>query len=152
MLTHERLLDALSYDRLTGIFRWRISPRGRSKPGDIAGTATKRGYIHICLDQHLYLGHRLAWFYVHGVWPKQLDHRDQDKGHNALDNLREATRSQNMANGKAAGVYWHKRARKFAARIKHNYKSIHIGLFVTEAEAVAARKAKAVELFGEFAT
>lgn len=152
MLTRERLLELLDYDPVTGIFRWKTNPRGRTKPGDIAGTITKRGYIHICLDQHLYLGHRLAWFYVYGVWPVQLDHKDQRKGNNAIENLREATRSQNMINGRGVGVYWHKKARKFGARIKHNYKQIHIGLFVTRDEALVARKAKAIELFGEFAS
>lgn len=159
MLTHQRLLEALSYDPATGLFRWRINPRGRSKPGDIAGTPTTKGYVSICLDQHQYLGHRLAWFYVHGVWPVKLDHEDQHKGHNAIHNLREATQSQNMANASKRahnssgfkGVIWHKKAGRYMARIKHNYKGIYLGLFDTPEEAYAAYCAKSKELFGEFA-
>lgn len=61
--------------------------------------APSHGYISIRVDGELYLAHRLAWFYVHGVWPSVwLDHEDRDKTNNRLKNLREATVSQNLQN------------------------------------------------------
>ena len=40
---------------------------------------------------------------------------------------------------------------KWRTGIRHNYKTIHLGSFETEAEAARAYNAKATELFGEFA-
>lgn len=159
MLTHKRVLEALSYDPKTGIFRWRVRNCWRRKHGDLAGTTNKRGYVVICLDRHLVLGHRLAWFYIHGIWPGELDHRDKVKNHNWIDNLREASTSQNHANLNAPahnttgfkGVYWHKKAGRYMASIKHNYKQIYLGLHDTKEAAHAAYCAKAKELFGDFA-
>ena len=160
MLTHERVLEALSYDPLTGIFRWRVMNSWRRPIGSVAGTTNKRGYVVVCLDRHLVLGHRLAWFYVHGEWPEdQLDHEDRVKSHNAITNLREAGNSQNHANLNPPahnttgfkGVYWHKKAGRWMASIKHNYKSIYLGLHDTAEQASEAYCAKARKLFGEFA-
>jgi len=49
------------------------------------------------------------------------------------------------------GVYWHKLAKKWGARITKNYKQHHIGLFISEKKAAMAYDEKARELFGEFA-
>ncbi len=47
----------------------------------------------------MYKAHRLAWFYVHGVWPKeQIDHINGDKADNCIANLRLADFSKNQAN------------------------------------------------------
>jgi len=44
-ITHERLLELLSYDRDTGIWRWRANRRPRIKAGDVAGVISKKwGY------------------------------------------------------------------------------------------------------------
>ncbi len=102
----------------------------------------------------MYRGGRLAWFYTFGYWPAEIDHIDRVKTNDALDNLREATSQQNKANrianrsSVARGVYWHKN--KYAARISFDGKQIHLGLFDTEAEAIAAYKGAAKICFGEF--
>lgn len=100
----------------------------------------------------------------------QVDHID----HNCLNcqksNLREATRSQNAANRRSKkngtsqylGVCLttHKYKRKdgsigtttrWVAKIRHNNKEQHIGLFTDEIEAAKAYDAKAKELHKEFA-
>ena len=89
-LTLERLKTLLHYDPETGLWTWRVN-KGRVKAGSIAGCST-RGYWVLRVDQHNYLSHILAWFYMTGEWPEhEVDHRDLDKGNNHWDNLRPAT-------------------------------------------------------------
>lgn len=74
MLTQERLKELLKYDPETGLFTW-ISRKPKVKLNTIAGYKTKRGYILIGVDRVYYFGHRLAFFYMTGQWPKEvIDH------------------------------------------------------------------------------
>src|SRR3990167_927341 len=96
--THERVRELLAYDRKTGIFRWKVV-RHRVPIGSIAGSKHCDGYWQIRMDGHLYMAHRLAWLWVFGVWPiTMIDHKNGDKACNCIENLREATKSQNKAN------------------------------------------------------
>ena len=55
-------------------------------------------YQRITIGGYDYYAHRLAWFYVYGEWPvNELDHIDEDKENNAIDNLREATHAENLS-------------------------------------------------------
>lgn len=161
MITHEELLEALRYDPASGLFYWREKNSWRTKIGDVAGTPMKRGYWKITVRGRSYYAHRLAWFYVYGVWPaQQMDHIDRDRTNNKLSNLRLANQQNNSANmfrmrqntSGFKGVRWHKAAKKWIARIKYCGEEIHLGLFVKIEDAVAAYEAKARELFGEFAS
>lgn len=98
-LSHAALLEALSYDRETGVFRWeRDSVRRRA--GDVAGSKFhKRGYIMIRVGYDRFLAHRLAWFYVYGQWPVgEIDHINHDTSDNRLSNIRDVTRKENCWN------------------------------------------------------
>ena len=82
--------DLLNYDPDTGDFTWKVSTSNRVRVGQVAGTLRHDGYIRIKVNGKLYLAHRLAWFFVYGVWPVEfLDHIDQDKSNNRINNLRE---------------------------------------------------------------
>lgn len=113
-LSHERLLELFEYNPDTGIFLNKTQ-RGKYPPGIEAGSSDYRGYLRVTIDWKVYLGHRLAWFYVHKKWPKdQIDHINRVKSDNRISNLREATASINMLNTpyKAEkrsgheGIYW----------------------------------------------
>ena len=88
-----------------------------------------------------------------------VDHKDRNCLNNHLSNLRWCTRKENQhnrsknKNGTSVykGVYFDKKANKWRAKIKHNGRSIHIGLFTDEADAGRAYDRKANELFREFA-
>ena len=98
-LTHKRLLEILNYDPSTGVFTWREALSSRSVVGVRAGTVIHKGYRRITVRSKFYLEHRLAWFYVHGVWPKQfIDHIDGDRTNNRIANLRDASRAANNQN------------------------------------------------------
>jgi hypothetical protein len=157
-LTAEYLRSVLNYDPETGIFTWRVSPKFSGvRAGDRAGCPDGIGYLQIGVQGKVYRAHRLAWLYVYGYWPNdQIDHVNRDRADNRIANLRAATSHQNALNmGKACnntsghtGVVWHKNVSKWGARIKHNQKSIYLGLFENLEEAVAARKAGELKYWG----
>jgi hypothetical protein len=98
-LSHKRLLELLCYYPETGVFRWKVRRRPQSPPGTIAGWhQSKKRVQRVELEGKNYLVHRLAWFYVHGAWPDQIDHINGDPSDNRLANLRSANNSQNQAN------------------------------------------------------
>lgn len=159
-LTRERLLEVLSYDALAGTFTWRINMSRKVRAGRPAGSLRPTGYIGIGIDGSVYQAHRLAWFYVHGEWLAcDPDHRNLVRTDNRLDNLRPATRSQNMANGGRRvsnvsgykGVSYSRTAKRWVAQITKDYQNHYLGLFDTPEAAHATYVKKARELFGEFA-
>jgi hypothetical protein len=89
---------------------------------------------------------------------KVLDHIDGDRSNNRIENLREATVSENGRNASGWRNRLHKLPKgvirdkkKFNARIKIHYKSIHLGNFSTPEEASQAYQDAAKKIHGEFA-
>jgi len=159
MITQSELKEVLEYNPDTGVFTWIKSIGRRVKAGDIAGYKDKRGYICIVVKQKKYQAHRLAYLYITGNFPEnQIDHINHIRDDNRWTNLRNATMSQNKANtvkqknntSGYKGVVWHKRRKKWYARISYMNKDIHVGSYTTPQEAAEAYKKKAIELFGEF--
>ena len=154
------VLCLLNYDKITGIFTWKkLLAKNHMKVGDKAGTF-KNGYIRIILKGVKYYAHRLAWFYVNGVWPsKDIDHKNRNGLDNRWDNLREATHNQNMHNKKIhknnvtgyKGVSYVKKGNRYKASIKVNFKTVYLGCFKTPEEAHAVYCKAAEELHQEFA-
>jgi hypothetical protein len=162
-ITHAELLDRLHYDPLTGVFTWRVRPVGSVKAGQVAGWTRPNDYVWIKLTTrnktHRVAAHRLAWLYIHGVWPELfIDHRDANRQNNTIANLREATRSQNNCNSSQrpnnpsgfVGISWRTGSKRWRARVGVNGKRYHVGDFATPEEAHIARNKKAKELHGEF--
>ena len=153
MITQDRLKELFSYDAETGHLIWKKTGKGRPK-SLLAGTEAPNGYIVINVDYKRYMAHRLVWLYHSGVLPeKDIDHINNNRADNRIENLREATRSENMQNEKKArstnkngllGVS--KNNGRWRAQIELNYKRTHIGYFDTPEEAHAAYLAKKREL------
>ncbi|WP_177333758.1 HNH endonuclease signature motif containing protein [Pseudomonas sp. NBRC 111127] len=159
MLTHERLREQLSYDPETGEFRWAVRKQ-KVKLGSIAGKVKKAGYVEIRIDLVSYQAHRLAWLYMTGKWPQgDIDHINRNPGDNRFENLREASRSQNLCNVGALatsstgvrGVDLHKASGKYRARIRVSGMRIELGLFATLDEARAAYAAARNTHHGRYA-
>ena len=148
MITQTELKEFLRYDPETGVFTWLAPPAYHIRAGDIAGYLNDRGYIIIGINKKSYRAHRLAWLYMKGVWPKQIDHDDHVKDNNKWNNLFEATQQENNKNlpiskhntSGVTGVYWNKARNKWKAYIYVNYKNKHLGSYVDWFEAVCARK------------
>jgi hypothetical protein len=92
---------------------------------------------------------------------QQVDHQDHNGLNCCRGNLRPSTHQQNNWNRtknqkptscKYLGVSWDKTRQKFQAGIKINGKRIALGRFDSAEEAARVRDAKALELFGEFAS
>lgn len=150
--------DLLEYDPETGRMWWKEFRNGNCLAGAEAGWIEK-GRRRIEIDHKIYLVHRVAYFLHTGEQPPQfLDHKDGDALNNRFSNLRPATRRENNRN---KGVYanntsGHKGVRyraemgKFVARIGHNGRKKHLGVFDTLDEAVAAYQSAAKSLYGDF--
>lgn len=133
-LTAARLRSLLKYSKATGLFTWLVEKAHRNSIGDVAGCFSC-GYRIIGIDNRRYLASRLAWLYVTGKWPKDLiDHKNGHRNDDRFSNLREATRTTNAHNLKAAhrdnvlgflGVT--NNGKRFAAQITVKGKNIYLG-------------------------
>ena len=147
---HAELLAAVRYDPLTGIFTRRKSA-GNAKAGTRIGSHCGKGYLKAkVLGEYVKL-HRLAWFYMKGVWPQQeIDHRNQIKDDNRFDNLRDVDTSTNCSNQTGArknnrvgiqGVHKIKKTGRYRAACSINSVKHHLGVFATAVEAGNAYRA-----------
>lgn len=137
-ITAERLRELLAYDPLTGLFVWKVIRAPKYKPGDVAGTPHKDGYVHITVDGSKYLAHRLAFLAVTGSMPPQeVDHINGIRNDNRWMNLRATSHQENMQNRRGArrdntsgyqGVKLTDNGR-WQARAFVNGKHVHLGTF-----------------------
>ena len=98
MVTQDELKRCLDYNSETGVFIWKIKPNKKMLSGVVAG-ASINGYRRITYKGKTYGAHRLAWLYVHGVFPANLmDHINGDGLDNRIANLREANSFENAQN------------------------------------------------------
>ncbi len=157
-LTQTHLKKLLSYDQETGEFRWLLG-RGVTK-GTVAGYVDEMGYRRIMIDGKMYRASHLAWLYTHGVLPRRfIDHKNRIGSDNRIENLREATDSQNSMNCKIRsdntsgyqGVSFDKRQKKYQAYINVNGNKINLGYFKWVVRAAAIAKLARMHHFGEFA-
>jgi len=160
----EYLHSVLSYNSQTGVFTWNYRD-GFSKSwntryaGKQAGWEHGSGYLQTCIKYKKYYLHRLAWFYVHGEWPKEIDHKDLNKKNNSICNLRDVTHSQNGLNrkckknkyGTMKGVSYCKRDNTWRSNITVNKKEIILGYFNCPASAHFAYIIACDKYHGEFA-
>lgn len=153
LITQKELKEMLHYNPDSGVFTWLISRSSRAKVGRIAGSVDVRGYIVIKLKSEnnkgrFYKAHRLAWFYMAGVWPTGIDHINHIKDDNRLANIRESSQEENNKNTSlrvdnasgVLGVSFNKRLAKWIAQINVDRKRKHIGCFKDKFEAICARK------------
>lgn len=159
LITQERLKELFDYDPATGYLIRKLYLCGRALPGARLGTRDRKGYLRNRVDGRHYFVHRLVWLYHYGVWPaNQIDHINHIKDDNRIENLREATNSQNTCNRNVRsnsetgikGVTQDKRTGRWRAHIGLNGKRIWLGYFSTKEEAAECRK-HAAALHGEFA-
>ena len=69
MLTVSRLRYLLSYNKSTGIMRWKNPTSNRVRVGSVAGCSRADGFRKIAIDGRSYLTNRLAVLHQTGEWP-----------------------------------------------------------------------------------
>lgn len=138
-ITQEELKLRFTYYPEEGVFR-------RNKSMKIFGSKRTDGRITMIIDGVNYMSHRLAWFYIHGYWPIEIDHIDRNHGNNKISNLREATRSQNCWNAGLGvrnksgvkGLSWDKLNNKWLAQVCTFGKTSTLGRFLKKEDAIIA--------------
>ncbi len=167
-ITQEQLKKRLSYNQESGEFTWLNRPRSCFKSeGSFKSWNTKnagstpieneRGYVTITLTlngcKKKYQGHRLAFLYVYGYMPDNIDHINHQRNDNRIVNLRSATHSENSKNktkrksntSGTTGVFWDKSRSQWKAAIGVNGKLINLGQSKDIGVVIALRKSAEVD-------
>lgn len=117
------------------------------------------GSYDIKLNRRTYKLHRIVFLCHHGYYPKYINHIDNDKTNNDINNLQEFTKTQCAMNSNLnknnssgyKGVYFSKLVNKYKAQFQINGKSQSLGYFNDPVEAARAYDEMAIKHFGEFA-
>lgn len=138
------------FDYKNGALYWKVFTNPRAPIGSKAGNFNKynqRWYVRV--NKTKYLEHRLIFLWHFGWLPKEVDHKDNCRTNNLIENLRPATGSQNQQNkpmqsnntSGAKNVCY--KGKKWQVELKINCKRIYIGRFedfeLAELVAVEAR-------------
>lgn len=151
----------LTYDPESGHLYWKQRPIERGwnrkfQSGNPAGYLAPSGYIMLNVGGKLHRAHRVIWLMVYGTWPEHtVDHVNQNRSDNRLENLRAATRAENQQNhplrcdNKSGhrGVFWHTAISKWWAYINKDGKRVTVGYYTNKDDAIAARKAAEQAMF-----
>ena len=159
MITQQKLREFFKYENGNLI---RIKATRSQSIGKAAGWITECNgikYKKINFDHQTKYLHRMIYLWHFGYEPKVIDHINNDSLDNRIENLREATQSQNCANqivkknntSGYKGVRYRQDIQKWNATITVNRKSISLGCFVNKDDAAKAYAVGAKKYFGEFA-
>jgi hypothetical protein len=147
ILTQESLKELLHYSPESGVFTWLQAASVGTKPGSEAGGIDGK-YLRIGISGKRYRAHRLAFLYMSGEMPPEVDHINHIGNDNRWDNLRPVHHLQNgrnqskRKNNKSGfnGVSWCSGKGLWSAQIGINKKTIHLGFFKQKEDAIACRK------------
>lgn len=145
-ITQDVLKCILQYDPISGIFTWIKKISDKTVIGKQAGSL-KEGYRFIRISRKVYREHQLAFMYMRGFFPEQVDHIDHNGSNNSWKNLEESDYQKNGKNHPKTkrnstghvGVSQRPDG-KYVARIYVDKKHKFLGSFFTIEEAIAARK------------
>lgn len=160
--SRKELFESL-FEYKDGELYWKVS-KGTAKAGAKAGTKKPYGtnnadiYEFVTVDGKEYPAHRLIFEMFHGYAPEFVDHIDRNPLNNKIENLRAASKSENLCNRGATslntsgfkGVHFDKQKNKWAAEIVKEGKRTRLGFFSTAEEASAAYEAGSKAIHGEF--
>lgn len=155
------LKECFSYNKLTGVIRWKKRPISHFSSessmksfntrfaGNKAGCLSLDGYLQVRVKNQIYKIHRICFFINNGVIDeRQVDHINHNKLDNSANNLRLVSDLGNRRNmpkqinnkSGVTGVYWSKDRLKWFADISINGKTIALGRYEDFNDAVIARK------------
>lgn len=158
----QELREIFGYDPETGAL-WFLDVRVVGLRIVATSHAHRDGYRIVRLPgtRRWLRAHRIVWKWMTGEDPVgDVDHINGDKADNRWENLRLATRSQNMANRGSPrrrrsdlpkGVTYCPQTGRYRASLTVNYKTIRLGRHDTPEQAHAAYCTEVARRFGAFA-
>jgi hypothetical protein len=155
--TREQLRSVIAYDPDTGVFTRLHATSSQGPAGEIKGSIRRnncgKAYRSFSVFGVSHSAHRLAFIYMTGEAPEQVDHENGNGLDNRWANLRASTNERNSKNQRLRksntsgqmGVSWHKKSRQWAIRINANGRRIYLGYRKSLGEAIAVRKSAELE-------
>ena len=137
--SQERIRELFSYEN--GYLIRKKANNGRVKVGEKVYSVNNRGYSRVGIDRKSYVLHRIIYIYHHGAIPDlaYVDHINQDKSDNRIENLRLVTpRENNFNSTKVKGYSFCESTGKYRAGIRVEGKTKMLGSFDTAIEASLA--------------
>lgn len=124
----DELLENMNIDIISGVVRW-AKPRPKVVVGMEAGGKNNKGYHQIKFNGKYYKRHRIVFYAAYGYLPLIVDHKHGKDAGDGIDNLQEATNSENVAKGKLRedntsgykGVSFHKGVGKYQVNVRGKY-------------------------------
>ena len=140
-MTQERVRELFDYQDGQLVWKKRTGPR--SNPNQAAGSLMPQGYLRVKFDKKSHLVHRLVYLWHTGEMPVFIDHQDQNKTNNKIENLRPATHTQNLQNrpkyrnntSGLKGVSFHRHKSKWQASIRIAGKQKYLGIYERKEDA-----------------
>lgn len=163
LVSADEVRSVLDYDAKSGELTWRAYVGKSIKPGQKAGCKhERRGTSEAVIGYkgRLYQLHRIAWLHYYGSWPTGvIDHINGDRSDNRIENLRDCSQRENLANRRAVGnstgrrgVSHDKERDKYVARIRLSCgKRVWLGRFDCVDDAAKAYENAYVKEYGRFA-
>ena len=157
----ERIRERIAYNKSTGLFMY-LKPSNSATKGWWGGSISLQGYCRLYFEGRIIQAHSIAWLLTYGIIPKglEVDHIDGDKTNNKIDNLRLATRSQNLYNrpnsrGNTSickGVSLHKKTGLWRVRLNVNKKELSFGYYKDYELAELVAQEATAKYHGEFSS
>ena len=173
MITQDELKQLIHYNPDTGVVTWlkrnhlmftdglinsaqsKCRTWNTKNAGNRITSTNNYGYTSVNIWGKRYLAHRLAFLYMVGYIPSEVDHINGVRLDISWCNLREVTRSENCMNTKlrsdsgtgVMGVHWNRKFKRWECYINKLGKRRYLGRYSDFFEAVCARKSAEL-LFG----
>jgi len=118
------------FDYKDGHLYWKVNKTTRNWVGKRVGSPIN-GYLSVMVDGKNWMCHRLIYLIHHGYMPSKIDHINNNRSDNRIENLRAADDKQNAHNqvlrsnnvSGIKGVSWNNDRQKWAVRVNHNKKT-----------------------------
>lgn len=123
MITYAELHKVFEYK---DGFLFRKKSSGNRKANDKVGSRNQEGYLCTTVNKKTYKVHRLIFLMHYGYLPEVIDHVNNIKADNRIENLRPATKAQNRLNSTKKitnksgykNVHWDKSRKKWIVRVE----------------------------------